>query len=201
MPDIPRIQIEQQTARIGIQTTNARVEVNTSPRPKMRIVTERPQMEVERKAPAFKVETQRLRGERPVLTRNQNAPARVAPRAKTLRPGADITLEAESLAPDTTAINAHALEMNKAINDYATSVDTESLHGNMPSIEWEAGYINITWSNAQMQIEWDQADYMPSFSVEPHSVEIFLREKPYIKITISDEVINAMYGPQMDEQV
>jgi hypothetical protein len=69
----------------------------------------------------------------------------------------------------------------------------------MSNIEWEDGYLDITWSNAQMQIEWDR-EYLPSFSVEPHAVEIYLREKPYIKITVSDEVIAAMYGPHMDEE-
>ena len=203
MSDIPKIHVEQQAALIGIQTINAKVEVSANARPRMRIASERPRMEIERKAPSFKVESQRVRGERPTLTRTTPPPANAVTRAKTLRPAADITLEGEKLNPavGSAAINNTALELSKAISDYTNSGNTTSLHDHMPSVEWEAGYINITWSNAQMQIEWDQGDYLPSFSVEPHSVEIFLREKPYIKITVSDEVIAAMYGPQMDEKV
>ena len=203
MREIPRIHIEQQAARIGIQTTNAKVEVNSSARPKMRIVTERPRMEIERKTPSFKVEPQRGRADKPALTRYQRATLSAAQQANTPRPRADITLKADALIPNTAAdvLNLTPLELNKAIGDYAATTGTGALQQHMPSIEWEAGYVNISWSNAQMQIEWDQGDYLPSFSVEPHSVEIYLREKPYIKITVSDEVIAAMYGPQTDEKI
>jgi hypothetical protein len=204
MADIPRIQIEQQAARIGISTINAKVQVNDKPRPKMRIVSEPAHMEIEHKAPAFKVETQRSRSERPALSRNYAAAPLPAPRAKTPRPAADTAPAAgENSKPQNKALSPsiNPLVLNKAINEYASSANNVTITQSMPSIEWEAGYLNITWSNAQMQIEWDQGNYMPSFSVEPHSVEIYLREKPYIKITISDEAVAAMYSPQMDKQV
>jgi hypothetical protein len=206
MPDIPRIQIERQDARIGITSTPAKVQVIDKARPKMRIVSERPRMEIERKAPAFKVEPQR----RPVARQGPARPHRYAAGAPDIpvRPARHSRLAEPAAAAAGTApeaggltLNANSLELNKALHDYAAAPQAESLAQYMPSIEWEAGYININWSSAQMQIEWDQGDYMPSFAVEPHSVEIYLREKPYIKITVSDEVIAAMYGPQTDTKV
>ena len=192
MPDIPRIHIEQQAARIGIHTTHARVEAST-PRPKMRIVREAPRMEIEHKAPAFKVETQRSRPYRPAVRHHNTAPGS-AQRLKThYAPGS--ANETPALENSGLSQSATALELNKVLNDYAASASAESLR---PSIEWDSGYLNISWSKAQMQIEWDK-EYMPTFSVEPHAVEIYLREKPYIKITIEDETA-AMYGPYMDEQ-
>ena len=200
MPDISRIQVQQHTARIGINTTRARVEISNAPRAKMRIVTEHPHMEVEHKAPAFRVEPQHGRAVRPLLLRNPAGGS--APHAATRRGAADLVLESVRTAgkESDSVMDARALELNKAINDYLAYAANESAPQSLPAIEWEAGYINITWSKAQTQIEWDK-EYMPSFSVEPHSVEIFLREKPYIRITISDEVISAMYGPKMDEEI
>ena len=203
MPYISRVQIEQQAARIGINTIPAKVVINSATRPQMRIIKEPPRMEIERQAPALKVEAQRQRPLRLADKLRLTAPAAVG-RPKTPRPVTDLILEAaKSQYPQSSGVSlsAYALELNKALNGYVGAVDSETMPQNMPNIEWEAGYVNISWSNAQMKIEWDKDNYLPSFSVEPHTVEIFLREKPYIKIAVSDEVIAAMYGARLDEEI
>ena len=199
MPHMPRIQIEQQMAQIGIRTTNAKLEINNTPHPKMRIVSERAHMEIEHKAPAFKVQTpQRNIVDRPVISRRQTAQTS-ASNSKVPTYVPDLVQDGLNTVANTSTAPS-TLEVNKAMRHNMAVSQGESLSQSMPNIEWESGYLNITWSSAKMQIEWDQ-DYMPSFSVEPHSVEIYLREKPYIKITVSDEVIAAMYGPKLDKQV
>ncbi|MCL1975866.1 MAG: DUF6470 family protein [Firmicutes bacterium] len=203
VPNIPSIQIEQQCARIGIHTTNAKLMVNTPPPTRMRIYKEAPRMEIERKAPVFKMETPRKRPERPLpYTSNPGMPL-TWQRDKVVRRNSDIIVQASESAKqgNSVTLNDNAVEMNKILHDYTSASIAESLQQSMPSIEWEAGYININWSKAQMQIEWEKNDYMPSFSVEPHSVEIYLREKPYIRITLSDEVIASIGGPQMDTKI
>ena len=207
VPNIPRIQIEQQNARIGIISTPARVEVIDRPRPKMHIISERPRMEIEHKAPAFTVQAQRKPAERPALSRYRRYLASLpqAPqRHNASRTAADTAAPATAEQPPESggpSVSPRSLELTKALNDYAAALHTENLTQYMPDIEWDAGYINITWSSAQMHIEWEQEDHLPRFAVEPHSVEIYLREKPYIKITVSDEVIAAMYGSHMDKKV
>lgn len=196
MSDIPKIQIERQTARIGINTTYAKVEVNDTKSSKKRLAKEAPRMEIERKSPAFKVEPQQRRTYRPALDKMSLS----SPRVEIRRPTPNVMLESPENLSNGASLDTNPLELNKAREVYSASANTETMPQNMPTIEWEAGYINISWTNAQMQIEWAEGDYMPSFSVEPHSVEIYMREKPYIKITISDEVIDAMYSPQMDEK-
>jgi len=202
MPSIPNIHVRQQAAHIGIDTTYAKVEIVNIPRPKMRILKEPPRMEIERRAPALSVKAQRQRPPKISDSIRAIAPG-FAPRIKTMQPATDSILKtAKSPGPkiDGLSLNAYALELNKALNSYTGYTAKDTIQYSAPSLEWEAGYIDITWSNAQMKIEWEHGNYMPTFSVEPHSVEIYLRQKPYIKITVSEEVINAMYGPCLDEE-
>ncbi|MCL1816352.1 MAG: DUF6470 family protein [Clostridiales bacterium] len=204
MPSIPQINIEQQAARIGITTTRAKVEVVDVPRPKMRIVSEKPRMEIEHKSPAFRLDRQRKRIEVPMPAKSRVVLPTAAARSKTRRLPADASREV-SHNPGSdysgTLVNSGALELNKSINDYTLSANIETIEQNMANIEWEEGYINISWSNAQIQIEWNDENPLPKFSVEPHSVEIFLREKPYIKVKVADEVIAALDAPKVDKKI
>lgn len=195
MPDMPIINIEQQAARIGIHTTNAKVHAST-PRPKMRIISERPRMEVERQQPVFKVKQQPANYQAPPPPAPAPATQNTAQYAADKALGGDYAAGTDGNAP---SMSVPTLKLSKAHYDSA-SIKNQSVQQSLPSIEWEKGYINISWSHAQMQIEWD-GEYLPSFAVEPHAVEIFLRERPYIKITVSDEVIAAMFGPQIDQEV
>jgi len=205
--NIPRIKIEHQFARIGINTTQAKVQVNKDVAPKMRIVSGRPSMEIERTMPSFSIE---------------KAGGQAKPNAALPKPGANAAYNAAAIggmgmpaagqpmdaaagiSPEAGAVygaSANAMEMNKAVFDSASKIKADPSQEAMPNVKWEMGSINISWDNAQMQIEWDENDYMPSFNVEPHSVEIFLRDQPYIKITIADDVMEAMFAPEFEMEV
>lgn len=198
MTTMPRIHIEKQNAQIGIKTTKAQVQI-TSHRPKMKIKAPVPNFTVEHKQPAFKVDWQRVRSESglpgPIAKSKQLAGEA---KQQALQYTGQLAQDGNYLSRTDLGGNRVAeLEAERSL-DKIPEINLGSMPQSLPNIEWEPGYINISWSNTQMQVEWD-TEYMPTFSVEPHSVEIFLRNHPYIRITVTEEPVSAM--ALVDEQV
>jgi len=193
-----RIDIEKQPAQIGVRTTHAKLKVDTQRPPQMKVSADMPEMKQERKQPAFSVDWQRVRAESglagPGVLSRQSA------------------VEAQQQVLDFTGQSAQdgnyvsradiggnrVAELEKQRNfEPMKEVNLGSIPKNLPDVTWEPGFININWSNTQMRVEWD-SEYMPTFSVEPYTVEIFLREKPYIKITVVEEAMTEAF---VDEKV
>lgn len=198
MRTMPRIHIEKQNAQIGIKTTNAQMQI-TSNRPKMKLKAPVPQMRADAKQPAFKVDWQRVRSESGLagpITKSKQLASEGAQQA--LQYTGEAVNDGNFLARTELGGNrVAALEANRSIADMP-EVNLGSMPQSLPNVQWEPGYIHITWSNTQMQVEWDN-EFMPTFSVEPHSVEIYLRNRPYIKITVTEDPVSAM--GLVDEQV
>ncbi len=64
---------------------------------------------------------------------------------------------------------------------------TTSMPQSRPKIDWDPGYVNINWEMGGVDIRWNvgrmEAEY------EPASMNIFLRQKPSIEITVEDGIV------------
>lgn len=201
MAAIPKIIIDQQRALIGVKTTNAKVSVST-PRPKMRLKNDLPKMEVEYKDPEFKLDWARVRAESGLMNPvDKTIEIAHETRQQVLEYTAEVAQEGNYIGkPELGGNRVAQVERQRSLKDGDTSINLGSMPKSMPNVEWDPASLNISWSNTNLQIEWD-SEYMPTFSVEPHSVEIFLRNKPYIKITVSDEGMLKLTGRHVDKNV
>ena len=188
MASIPKITIDQQLASIGVEVTPAKIHIST-PRPVMHISTELPEMSIERKAATFKINRKKINTESGLKPPDEIAK--------------DISLAGKTAAMDftnTTARDGEFLsDVTKRGNRIAqlarskniekavkTEVNIASIPKSTPEVIWDPGYMRINWSNHSVVIEWD-GDYMPEMTVDPpYSVEVFLRNKPYFRITVEE---------------
>lgn len=188
MRTMPRLHIDTQDAQIGIKTTNAQLQIENRS-PKMKFSAPVPTMQAERKQPAFKVDWQRVRNESGLQDPVTNS-KQIASEAqnKALEAAGQAVQDGNYLAKTELGGNrVTAIEANKNF-DPMPEINLGTIPQSLPDVQWEKGSIHISWSKTQMQVEWDD-EYMPTFSVEPHSVEIFLRNQPYIRITVVEEPI------------
>jgi len=193
-----RIQIEKQPAQIGVRTTNAKMQVASQRTPQMKVSAEMPSLKYERKQPAFKLDWQRVRAESG-LAGPSGVSQKIAAEAQ--QQALEFTGQA---AQDGNYISRMDLGGNRVAElesrrnyEPMKEANVASMPQNLPDVKWEPGFIQINWSNAQMNVAWD-SEYMPTFSVEPYAVEIYLRDKPYIKITVVEEVFNEAF---VDEKI
>ncbi len=200
MSTISQLQIEQQRAVIEIKTTNAAVQIST-PRPQMRIIggNQPPQMQMEMQDPEFEVDWQRVRSESgltPVIAKTKE----IAGETQQLM--LEYTSEAANDGSYLSQIEMGGnrvaqLAKQKTYAEGQTDINLGLMPQSQPNIQWTPGNISINWENSQLEVEWD-GEFLPSVTVEPHSVEIFLRDRPYIKITVVESAILSSVGRQVD---
>lgn len=188
MRTMPRLHIEKQDAQIGIKTTNAKLQIQNR-RPKMKFSAPVPTMQADTKQAAFKVDWQRVRSESGLpgpITKGQQLAGEAQQQA--LEYTGQVVQDGNYIASTELGGNrVAAIEADRSF-DRMPEINLGSMPQNLPNVQWEPGFIHISWSNTQMQVEWDN-EYMPTFSVEPHSVEIFLRNQPYIRISVMEEPV------------
>ncbi len=194
MSAISRILIEQQFASIGISTVHSQLHI-TTPHPQMTIQNVAPEMTVESVGPSFEIDWQEVYGE--------SGLKRPAPLAKSIRDSAyadtmrsvsTISRDGEFLG-DVTKPGNRVAQLSKQKNHATqTEINLSLMPRRKPQVKWDTGHVNISWSRHQLIVEWD-TEFMPEFSVEPpYSVEIFLRNKPHITISIAEDE-EPLYGP------
>lgn len=200
MSTISRISIEQQLAAIGIKTVNAQLHIAT-PRPMMTIENQAPEMTVESKKPGFKVNWKKVRAESGL-----KSPELLS---KYMRNNAkQVVYEAISTKVDEGDFfgkleqpgnRVAQFERRRSLVTSVPELNIGLMPESTPEIEWDKGYLNVSWSRHRLVVEWD-SEYMPEFSIDPpHSVEVFLRAKPYCKVSVIEEEIP--YNPNYPGEV
>lgn len=193
MPGIPRISIEQQMAAIGVNTTPAQLSI-TSPRPQMKVNNTPPEMDFTQETPEFTVNWKQVRNESGL--KNPNA------LTLSLRDSAKIQVteyisgqvaSGDYLGRVETPGNRVANEARgKNMETAQKDINLGTMPQSLPQVSWDPGEIDINWTNHQFKIQWE-GEYMPEVKLEPpYSVEIFLRDKPYIRISV-EEMQDARY--------
>ena len=81
--------------------------------------------------------------------------------------------------------------------DYV-QINLNSVPKSTPEVEWTPGVINVSWTRGSLSVDWI-GEYMPQVVVDPpFSIDVYLREKPYIKIMVEDGTVPGGAGSYVD---
>ena len=195
--------IEQQFASIGVETTRAQMHISMPSPLQMKIAQEPAQMTIERENPEFKVNWRKVQAET-----GRRAPVEMSrhvrdkARAQAMNSIGTTVQDGNFLGKVENPGNRVAqLQKRKALETGAKEVNIQNMPKSIPEVEWKRGSININWSRHQLNVEWD-GEYMPEIGVNPpYSVEIFLRNKPYVKITVEEMADPQQAGQHVDKKL
>lgn len=188
MPKISRLVIDQQFAQVGIKITPAQMQI-TMPRPKMKIENELPQMELDIERPTFEINMQKVRDEsglkNPMTLMREirdNAEVNVSQYIVETVNNGDFMGSTEQRGNRIAQISRQ-----KGLEQATTEVNFGLMPQSVPEVTWDKGSININWSNQNFNIEWE-GEFTPEIVIDPrYSVEVFLRNRSSIVITVEEE--------------
>ena len=202
MVSLPNIVIDQQFGALGIEITPAQMKI-TTPNPKMQITSEAPEMTVENQMPEFKLNWTKVRAESGLKTPDLLAKSLASDAVRTAEEGTvDAVHDGDYIAKVQERGNRIAkLSHQKTIRTEQVEINLSSIPQSLPEVEWDRGYVHINWTRGTLNIDW-VGDYMPEVVVDPpFSVEIYLREKPYIKVMVEDGTMPIGTGAIVDQQL
>jgi len=194
LASIPSIIIDQSFGSLGIELSPAQMRIVT-PRPEMQIINEPAELTIEHQIPEFKVNWKKTQVP-------QATPARVA----THNTAADILPQESVAAGDNDKMSSarargiiHSQRARqKSIKMDNVQVNLNSVPKATPEVEWTPGVINVNWTRGSLSVDWI-GEYMPQVVVDPpFSIDVFLREKPYIKIMVEDGTAPGAAGSVID---
>ena len=205
MAGIPHITIEQQLAEIGIERTAAQMKIEQQ-RMQMRIKTEMPQMEIERKNPSFKINRKKINSESGLKsTPELSKTYRDRGRAGAYR-GARTAVQDGNFLGNVRnpGDRVGQLARNKKMSAILKKkeINLGLMPRSSPEVEWDRGSMRINWSKHSIVIDWD-GEYMPKVTIDPkHSIEVYLRTKPYFRVLVTEaEEDPNMPGRLVDEAI
>lgn len=195
------IKIHTKSPMLEIESTPAKLHI-TTPKPAMKITNSRPVMRVRRKAPTFKmVSNKPVKGgtanpcaEKTIYKyRNRARQLKLqaaADEAANKQEGAKHTKQAAEI------IDAAREKAEKAPDRLNVSLAPKE----RPSLEWENGELIIEWETSDLHIEWDGLG-RPSIEVEPHSVEVRVKNHASVKIYVAKDSHKESVGGKIDKKV
>ena len=198
MATIPSIIIDQSFGSLGIELTPAQMRI-TTPRPEMQITSEPAEITIEQQSPEFKVNWKPVQAAPPVV-KSPRPPARVVapeiqPQQETLTPVGDSDKLGSARAR---GIRNSQRARQKSIKMEHVQINLNSVPKSAPEVEWTPGVINVNWTRGSLNVDWI-GEYMPQVVIDPpFSIDVFLREKPYIKIMVEDGTVPGAAGSYID---
>jgi hypothetical protein len=193
--------VEQQFAAIGVNVTPAHIEIEM-PKLSMNITTELPKMTIDRKTPTFEMdfdpyiegdilEPDVLVGENIARSAFEDERKDGAAQA---RPGGR---RAAGRRGSRIAQTPRRKLKQLALRDIKLKIAPP----NRPKVKWDPGYLHIDWSGHRINIDWE-GEYIPDVTVDPpYSIEIYLRNKPYFRITVEEGEAPYEAGRRVDQAV
>jgi hypothetical protein len=197
--------IEQQFAAIGVNVTPAHVEIEM-PRLSMNITTENPKMTIDRKAPSFEMDLDPFDGEDALrepdaLIGDVFGDGVFKDERKAYSEIADNGVRRGSRSAARKGSRVAAISRRKLMQSARRDIKIKTAPPNRPKVKWDPGYIHIDWSNHRINIDWE-GEYIPELTVDPpYSIEIYLRNKPYFRITVEEGASPYQAGQRVDEAV
>lgn len=204
MAGTPRLVIDQQYAVLGIEMTPAQMKI-TVPRPEMQITRENPEFSTEYQTPEFKLNWKK--------TDVNFSPDYSVNRARVYEGRAHIADEnavnMSKNGKNRKGINSSVSNVNhiaqmtrhKTIKTARAEINLKSMQQRNPEVEWSPGAIKINWTKGSLNVNW-VGEYMPEVVIDPpFSIEIFLREKPYITVMVEDGAAPEGAGAIVDRRL
>jgi hypothetical protein len=164
----------------------------------MQITSEPPEVTIENQAPEFKVNWKRAAA--PPVVRAPRPPAR------TVVTDNQVQIDAPEPVGDSDKLNsARARGIRNSQRSRQKSIKMDHVQINLNSVpkskldvEWTPGVISVNWTRGSLSVDWI-GEYMPQVVVDPpFSIDVFLREKPYIKIMVEDGTVPDVAGSYID---
>lgn len=189
------LSIHTERAQLEIHSEPAQVTITNS-RPTFVIRRTRPQMQIVRQMPHFNIEWEEMPG--------LSASAAEVQLSRRFDSGASSkdgeTKSTESLKA---TLEGKALgQIVKNNNDLGRPNENSKKvsHHKRANISWERGSFDVRWIMPELEIEWEMGDG-PIIEVEPHSVEITLRNRPSVTVNVNMENLRAVPGLRVDKHI
>ena len=188
--NLSRILIDQQFAALGVRTRQAQLNITTH-RPQMTVETTRPVMSVEREAPSFEVNWKKVFDEsglmRPDTFRFHFRDVAINNGFKMIN---EYAREGEFYAKVEQGGNRIAqYARHKEIEKAQVDINIASMPRTSPEVKWNPGSMQVSWSRHSIDIS-VSGDYLPEVIIDPtYSIEVYLREQPYISITVAEDAL------------
>lgn len=205
MARIPRIVIDQQRAQIGINTTDASMRIS-SPRMNMRIRTQSPEMSLENaQPPRFTSDRRQVNHESGLsppsfVARDQVAQGRASAQAATRRGAQDGYFLGDLTSPGDRVSRLARIRTMEAIHR-SPDINVGLMPRSNPELQWEDGQMRVNWSNHTLIIDWEGDNTAEVHIESPHSVEVYLRSRPYFRIRVEDAPSPPATGRQIDAAI
>ena len=204
MPSMPKITIEKQLAEIGVRTTRSQLYIEHN-HMRMNITTEKPQLEIQRKDATFTASRKRANAESGLKTpqlmsqdyRDKGRSAALKAIRTTINDGnflGNMKIPGDRVGQ--LARNKKMAEIREK-----THINIGLMPKSLPSVDWEKGQMSISWSNHSIAIDWE-GEYMPTVTVAPrHSIEVYLRTKPYFRVLVTEGDATGGPGSLVDRAI
>lgn len=162
-----------------------------------------PEFEVESQRPEFKLNWKKVYAESGLKRPRDLSKAGLSSAVTKAAQGATESVhDGDFLSKVTQPGNRVAqLARQKTIKTQQAEINLSSMPRSQPEVEWTPGAVNINWTRGSLSIDW-VGEYMPEVVIDPpFSIEIFLREKPYIKIMVEDGTAPMGAGTIIDQHL
>jgi len=160
------------------------------PSGRLRIQTQTPQMTIDKKAPSFRVNRKKINNESGLQGPLEFAKTfRNKDRAAAFRGTANFKNDGNFIAN-------HRIAGDKSIPMMAKNrmkrhfqrpeVNVGLMPASPAEIHWDKGHMRINWSRHSVSVDWD-GESLADITVDPkHSVEVYLRTRPYFRVTVEE---------------
>ena len=199
-----RLNIEQQYAKISVDIQPAKIRIE-KPEKSMHIHQQVPQMLVEWEAPRVELNFEEARAKlgsnaaTPTTSNQMTIRSLAAIHNIAYTGGTPVSQQNENELKVTG--NAPAAEVLQTIRERRIPDDVKPIHRELsPSVRWERGDMSIQWSAHEFYIEWE-GESLPQITVEPCSVDIYIEQKPYIRIYLDEENLPKAVGNEVDTEL
>lgn len=203
MARMPTIVIEQQMSSIGIKVTHAQMHISI-PQPTLEVSYELPEMSVSREDPKFRVNWKKTYndiGHKDPAEFGRSNKSNAAESARNAM--AEMVTDGDYMM-DTTISGSRPAQLARSKMLNVEMPEAASHLGkpmSMPEVEWQRGSLDVSWTRGSLHIE-VVGDAMPEIVIDPpFSVEVYLREKPYVKVYIDDGTLpDSSMGVNVDKK-
>jgi len=183
--------IDQQLAEIGVKVVPAKMQISL-PRMQMKITTENPQMEIESKSPSFKINRKKINNESGLKAPSEFTKGHRDKGMSSALKAAKTAGEDGDFLGDVRIRGSRIAKLSRSKSMASATrkqkLDIGLMPHSSPEVEWDKGYMRINWSKHSIVVDWD-GEYLPQLKVDPkYSIEIYLREEPYFRLTVEDMI-------------
>lgn len=199
---MPTITIEQQMASIGIEITPAQMHISM-PKRTLEITRELPEMSVTREAPAFRVNWKKFYNEIGHKDATEFRKSNAGNAVSTAHKATGETVADGDYMMDTRISGSRPAQIarSKLYKADETKLNFSTMPRSLPEVEWQRGTLDISWTRGHLQIE-VIGDDMPELVIDPpFSIEIYLRQEPYIRVYIDDGTMPDGVGINVDKKL